>query len=684
VALNVALSVALSVTLSMALGAARAAEPAAPALGSGLELQYRDTSVRPQDDFYRYVNGKWLATKEIPADKGAYGSFYELRDTVQEQLRPLIDELPRILDAADPDLQKITDLYASFLDERTLETRGARPLTAEFARIAGLKDTAGISALIAHLNRIGVPAPFTPAVHLDVKDTTRYVFDLGEDGLGLPDRDYYLKDDEKLVQIRGQYREHVQKMLALSGDRKAAAAAEAILKLETELARVQWSKVENRDPVKTYNKVALDQLATLAPGVDWKTYVAQSGIAGKVDYVIVSQPSYLTAFARILHDTPLPVWKSYFRWHVLTTMAPYLSKRYVDENFAFYGKALRDIPEDRPRWKRGLALVEQAMGEGLGKAYVSKYFPPASKARMDQLVQNLLAAYKADIDTLEWMSPATREKAQAKLAKFTVKIGYPAKWRDYGALKIARDDLAGNVVRAAVFEYDRNVAKLGQPVDRGEWEMSPQTVNAYYEPEYNEIVFPAAILQPPFFNARADDAANYGGIGAVIGHEISHGFDDQGSQYDGDGKVLDPPGWFTSADLDKYKARTHALVEQYAAYAPVPGFPINGELTLGENIADNSGLAISYKAYRMALAGAAAPVIDGLTGDQRFFMGWAQVWRSKSRDKQAILLIKSDPHSPGQFRGLLPEMNQAAFYTAFDIKPGDKMYLAPERRVTIW
>jgi predicted metalloendopeptidase len=683
-AFGTALSASLVASVSLLTGASPAAEAAAPALSSGLDLQYMDTSVRPQDDFYRYVNGKWLATKEIPADKGAYGAFYELRDNVQEQLRPLIDDLPRILDAGDPDLQKITDLYASFLDEQALESLAGKPLKAEFTRINGVKDTAGIAALIAHLNRIGVPAPYTPNVHLDAKDTTRYVFDLGEDGLGLPDRDYYLKDDDKLVQIRGQYREHMQRMLGLAGDRNAAADAAAILKLETALAQVQWTKVENRDPVKTYNKVALDKLGELAPGYAWKAYLAESGVEGKVGYVIVSQPSYLTAFARIVQETPLPVWKSYFRWHVLNTMAPYLSKAFVDENFAFYGKALRDVPENRPRWKRGLALVEQSMGEGLGKAYVKKYFPPASKARMDQLVQNLLAAYKADIDTLEWMSPATREKARAKLAKFTVKIGYPVKWRDYSALKIDRKDLAGNVVRAAVFEYNRNLAKLGQPVDRSEWEMSPQTVNAYYDPEYNEIVFPAAILQPPFFNAGADDAVNYGGIGAVIGHEISHGFDDQGSQYDGDGKVMDPPGWFTQADLDKYKARTHALVEQYSAYAPVPGFPINGELTLGENIADNSGMAIAYKAYRLSLGGKDAPVLDGLTGDQRFFMGWAQVWRSKARDKQAILLIKSDPHSPGQFRGLLPEMNQAAFYSAFDIKPGDKMYLAPEKRVAIW
>ena len=665
-------------------GATQTQAAAGTALVSGIDDQYLDRSVRPQDDFYQYVNGNWLATKQIPADKGAYGAFYELRDTVEEQLRPLIDELPRYLPAGDPDLQKITDLYASFLDDAALQPKGIVPLADELARIDALKDVADLPALVAHFNRVGITAPIGGIVHLDTKDTTRYVFDIKQDGLGLPDRDYYLKDDEKLVQIRALYAHHVEKMLALSGDASAGPDAAAVVALETALARVQWTKVENRDPVKTHNKVALAKLAELAPDYRWDAYLGEAGVAGRVDSVIVSQPSFVSGFARLLKETPLPVWKAYLRWQLVREMAPYLSKEFDDEHFAFYGKALRDIPENRPRWKRALALVEQSMGEALGRAYVARYFPPASKARMDELVQNLLATYKADIDTLEWMGPQTRRKAQEKLARFAVKIGYPAHWRDYSALKIDRSDLAGNVLRAQAFEYNRELAKLGQPVDRSEWGMSPQTVNAYYNPEFNEIVFPAAILQPPFFNARADDAVNYGGIGAVIGHEISHGFDDRGSQYDGTGIVMDPPGWFAQADLDRFKARTHALVEQYAAYSPVPGYPINGELTLGENIADNSGLAIAYKAYRLSLGAKPAPVIDGLTGDQRFFMGWAQVWRSKTREKETILRIKTDPHSPGQFRGLVPEMNLDAFYTAFGIKPGDRMYLAPEKRVTIW
>ncbi len=378
------------------------------------------------------------------------------------------------------------------------------------------------------------------------------------------------------------------------------------------------------------------------------------------------------------------MWKAYFRWHLLNDYAPYLNKDFVDANFAFYGTSLRGIEQNRPRWKRGVALVDGSIGEALGKLYVAKYFPPASKARMDQLVNNLIAAYRADIGTLDWMGPQTKQKAADKLAKLAVKIGYPVKWRDYSSLQIVKGDLVGNVMRANEFEYQRNLNKIGKPVDRTEWQMTPQTVNAYYDPEHNEIVFPAAILQPPFFDPKADDAVNYGGIGAVIGHEISHGFDDQGSQYDANGDLLNPPGWFTKADLAAFKAKTHALVAQYSAYAPVPGYHVNGELTLGENIADNSGLAIAHKAYQLSLNGQPAPVIDGLTGDQRFYMGWAQVWRSKARENETILLIKSDPHSPAQIRGTVPEMNQAAFYAAFDVKPGDKMYLAPEQRVTLW
>jgi predicted metalloendopeptidase len=400
--------------------------------------------------------------------------------------------------------------------------------------------------------------------------------------------------------------------------------------------------------------------------------------------VIVRQPSYIAAFNEIVTATPLPVWKAYFRWHLLSDSAPFLSRELVDEHFAFYDTTLRGIEQNELRWKRGVHLVENSMGEALGRIYIAKYFPPEAKARMDELVKNVRAAYQADIETLQWMGPATRQKAEEKLSKFTTKIAYPRVWRDYSALHIAKGDLLGNVWRASTFEYQRNIHKLGKPVDKNEWGMTPQTVNAYYSPERNEIVFPAAILRPPFFDPKADDAANYGGIGAVIGHEISHGFDDHGSQYDGDGRLLDAPGWFTQGDLELFKAKTHALVEQYAAYTPVAGFHLNGELTLGENIGDNSGLAIAYKAYQLSLNGKPAPIIDGLTGDQRFYMSWAQVWRGSTRESELLNRIKTDPHSPTNGRGSQPERNQPSFYDAFGIKPGDKMYLAPDQRVTLW
>jgi predicted metalloendopeptidase len=660
------------------------AAPAAPVLSSGIDLQYIDDSVRPQDDFYKHINGKWLATTEIPADKGRYGSFDKLLDDSLLQLRDIVEGLQKSADARDPGEQKIADLYSAFMDEPTLEELGLKPLDSEFAGVDALKDRKDIAALIAHFNQIGVSAPYSPNVHLDARDSTKYVFDLGQDGLGLPDRDYYLLDDDKMKQARVQYGQHVEKMLTLAGDKAAAQDAKDIVGLETELAKVQWTKVENRDPVKTYNKFEFGKLAALAPGYDWKAYLADSGVVGKTDYLVISQPSYISGLNKLLQKTPLPVWKAYFRWRLLDDFAPYLSKSFVDEHFAFYGTALRGIPQNRPRWKRGVGLVEHAIGEALGKLYVAQYFPPESKARMDRLVQNLLDAYNADIDTLDWMGPETKQKAKQKLAKLVRKIGYPVKWRDYGALQITKGDLLGDVIRAQAFEYQRNLGKLGKPVDREEWDMTPQTVNAYYDPEKNQIVFPAAILQPPFFNPKADDAVNYGGIGGVIGHEISHGFDDQGSQYDGDGNLLNPPGWFTQADLDAFKAKTHALVEQYAAYEPVPGYHVNGELTLGENIADNSGLAIAYKAYKLSLAGKEAPTIDGLSGAQRFYAGWAQVWRGKARENEEIVRLKSDPHSPAAIRGTVPEANQAPFYDAFGVKDGDKMYLPPDKRVTLW
>src|SRR3984885_12360987 len=653
-----------------------------PVLRSGIDLQYVDSSVRPQDDAYQYLNGKWLSTFQLPPDKGAVGSFTAIEDATEEQLRSIVESLDQATPVdGDADAKKLADLYASFMNEERLEALGLKPLQAEFAAIDAVKDMNALPALMAHMNAIGAGAPYGLGINLDARNSTQYAVILFQSGLGLPDRDYYLKDDSKLKDARVSYRAHIEKMLGMAGESKAAQQATGTPNLEHPLAKIQWTRVEDRDPIKTYNKTAITELSALMPGYDWQRYVHSAGIEGKVDSVIIRQPSYFTGLGKVMTNTPLPVWKAYFKWRVLSAAAPYLSKSFVDERFAFTGGVLRGVPENQPRWKRGITLLDGSIGEALGKLYVAKYFPPQNKARMQALVQNLLEAYRRDIDTLDWMSAETKVGAQAKLAKMQPKIGYPDRWRDYSALKISRDDLLGNVVRANVFEYRRNLAKLGKPVDHGEWGMRPQTINASYNPTRNEITFPAAILQPPFFDAGADDEENYGGLGGVIGHEMSHGFDDQGSQFDADGNLHD---WFTKADHDKFAEKTKALVAQYNVYEPVPDYHVNGALTLGENIGDNSGLAIAYKAYRISLAGHEAPVIDGLSGDQRLYLGWVQVWRGKVREAEAIQRIKTDPHSPPAVRGTAPLRNQPGFYAAFGLKPGDKMYLPPDQRVSIW
>ncbi|MCS0595655.1 M13 family metallopeptidase [Massilia agri] len=665
-------------TKSSAKGAAKA-----PVLSAGIALEYVEPKVRAQDDFFEYLNGKWLKTVEIPADKSSWGAFHKLHDDTQPQLRAIIERSAAVKGArAGSEEQLIGDFFASYMDEARLEQLGISPLKGELAKIDAIKDKSELPALFAHMGKIGVNSPFGFYIHQDAKDSTRYVADLHQTGLGMPDRDYYLKtDDAKLAGIRAKYQEHVEKLLALSGDQNAAANAKAIVDLETELAKVQWTKVENRDPIKTYNKVDVAKLGEVAPGFAWDAWLKAAGIAGKADYVIVSQPSYLKGMTEVLNRVPLDTWKTYLRLHTVNSYASYLSKAFVDQRFAFYGTTLSGALELEPRWKRGVSTIEGSLGDAVGKLYVKEHFPAERKARMEVLVKNLLEAYKQSIDTLDWMSPATKKEAQAKLAKFTPKIGYPNKWKDYSALTVKRDDLFGNEMRSREVEYNRELNKLGKPIDRDEWGMTPQTVNAYYNPELNEIVFPAAILQPPFFDANADDAVNYGGIGAVIGHEISHGFDDQGSQYDGDGNMRN---WWTEEDGKRFAEKTKVLIAQYASYSPLPGYNVNGELTLGENIGDNSGLAVAYKAYKLSLKGKKAPVINGLTGDQRFFMGWGQVWRAKKREPALINQVKTDPHSPEQFRANGTLKNQPGFYEAFGVKPGDKMYLAPKDRVIIW
>jgi predicted metalloendopeptidase len=651
-------------------------------LSAGIATQYIESSVRPQDDFFEYLNGKWLKTVEIPSDKSSWGSFMELRENTLPQLRDIIQKASAGTPAAGTDAQRIGDFYASFMDEPRLEQLGVSPLKPELDKIAALKDKSELPALLARLGKIGVGVPFDFGIHQDNKDSTKYVADIGQGGLGMPDRDYYLKaDDKKLADTKAKYQQHVEKMLGMAGDKNAAANAKAIVDFETELAKVQWTKVELRDPIKAYNKVNLADMGKTAPGFDWKTWLDTTGIAAKASYVIVGQPTYLKGFVEVSNKTSLDTWKAYLSLHLIESYGSFLSKNFADERFDFYGRTLSGVKEQEPRWKRGVGAVERAQGEALGKLYVAEHFPAERKARMEELVKNLLAAYKQSIDKLDWMSPATKKEAQAKLATFNPKIGYPNKWKDYSALTVKRDDLVGNVMRSRVVEADRELNKLGKPIDRDEWGMTPQTINAYYNPEMNEIVFPAAILQPPFFDANADDAVNYGGIGAVIGHEISHGFDDQGAQYDGKGNLRD---WWTASDHKNFKAKTTALVNQYNAFEPLPGYHVNGELTLGENIADNSGLAIAAKAYRLSLKGKKAPVIDGLTGEQRLYMGWAQVWRSKMREQQQIVQVKTDPHSPGQYRANGTLRNQPGFYDAFSVKQGDKMYLAPKDRVIIW
>jgi predicted metalloendopeptidase len=649
----------------------------------GVDPARFDTAVRPQDDFYRYINGKWLDSTQIPADHASWTAFAEVDDAARASLRGLIEKAQTSPQRqTDADVRKIGDLYSSFMDKAQLDKLGMKPLQEEFARIDAIKSKHEIPALLAHFQKIGVSEPFVQYVDQDDRDSTRYAVYFYQHGLGLPDRDYYLKlKDPRFKEILQKYQVYIADMFKLAGDKSPERKARAIVALETRLARAEWTRVDNRDAEKLYNKYTVAQLGKLTKGYGWKPYLSDAGIADKVSYVIVNQPSYFKALATELKTTSLPVWKAYFKWHLLADYAPYLSKPFVDRSFAFNGTVVRGVPENEPRWKRGVSLVDQSIGEGLGKLYVAEYFPPESKARMEQLVGNLLAAYKQSIESLDWMGPDTKKMALEKLSKLTTKIGYPNKWRDYSKLSIKPDDLVGNVMRAQSFEYWRNVDKLGKPIDREEWEMTPQTVNAYYKQEMNEIVFPAAILQPPFFNPKADDAVNYGGIGAVIGHEISHAFDDQGSKYDGDGNLHN---WWTAADHERFAAKTKTLVAQYSAYEPVPGYHVNGQLTLGENIADNSGLAIAHKAYILSLHGQPAPVIDGLGGDQRFYAGWTQGWRGKVREAEEVRRIKTDPHSPPQVRGSAPLRNQDAFYSAYDVKAGDKMYLPPDRRVSIW
>ncbi|OBV37417.1 M13 family metallopeptidase [Janthinobacterium psychrotolerans] len=649
---------------------------------SGIDMTTLDTAVRPQDDFYAYVNGIWTRNTEIPADKSVWGTYIELREIAQRQLRALIDATVKNPGKAGSETHKIADLYTSFMNDKARDAAGFKPLRVELARVAAVKDKKDLPALFAFLQRSGIATPFSAGVAPDAQDPENYTVNISQSGLGLPDRDYYLKDDDaRLAAVRAKYQQHVATMLAMSGDKDAAAHAAQALDIETRLAAAQWTRVQMRDPVKSYNRVDFDKFGELAPAFDWKSYFAAAGLAPKASMAVVRQPSFLGGFSAAVAEMPLESWKSYLNWRIVESYASYLDSATVRERFAFEGTVLRGVPQSEPQWQLALRFTDNAISDAVGKRYVAMYLPPETRPRVMAMFDNFVASFKDGIEHLDWMSPETKKEAQLKLAGLKPKIAYPDKWRDYGSMTTRPNDLIANVRAARAWGRQNNLDKLGKPVDRDEWSMTPQTVNASYSPALNAITIPAAILQPPFFNVKAEDAVNYGLLGITFGHEISHAFDDSGSQYDAHGRLRN---WWTAEDRTAFKARAAGLVKQYGAYSPVPGYYINGELTLGENIGDNSGLSLTYNAYRRSLGGKPSPVIDGLTGEQRLYIGFAQKWRAKLRPEAAIAQIKSDPHSPGEFRAKGTVMNQPGFYEAFGIKPGDAMYLPPEQRVIMW
>lgn len=667
--------VTVAVALFLALLTTVAGEPD---LKSGIDKNHFDATVRPQDDLFLNVNGKWIKEAAIPSDRPADGAFNELRDRSEKQVQSIIEEVAKNKDNADA--RKISDLYLSFMDERQANKLGLTPVQAELDAIAAIKDKTSLIRQIAALQQVGVPGLLTLFVRTDSKNSDQYVTYLNQGGLGLPNESYYR--EAKYESLRASYVTHVAKILTLASISHAEKAAAQIVAIETAIAKGHWDVVQSRDADKTYNKFTRSQLNALAKGLDLDTWFEAMGCKD-IQEVIVRQPSYLTELAKVLDQYPIEDWKTYLTWHVLNQRAPVLSEPFVNENFEFFSKTLMGTPEIQPRWKRGVALVEGGLGMAVGKFYVEKFFPPEAKEKMKVLVSNLIEAYRVDIQALDWMSAETKAKALQKLAKFTPKIGYPDVWRDYSKLGIQRDDLVGNLRRIAEFNLNYQLSKLGKRVDRSEWGMTPQTVNAYYNPGMNEIVFPAAILQSPFFDLKADDAVNYGGIGAVIGHEIGHGFDDQGSKYDGDGNLKD---WWTAEDKREFQKRTKALIEQYNAFRPrqLTGQRVNGALTIGENIGDLGGLTIAHKAYMISLKGNSAPVIDGFTGSQRLFIGWAQVWRTKMRDAALSRMLATNPHSPAEFRCNGVVRNLIEFYEAFGVKEGDKLWLPEKDRIRIW
>jgi putative endopeptidase len=645
-----------------------------------LQFDDFDTSVRVQDDLYRHVNGGWAARTEIPDDKPLVGAFVDLRDRAEAAVRDIITSSDG--GAPGSDEAKIADLFASFMDTESIEAAGAGPLAAPLAEVDAIRTPEELVRLVGGFARRGVAGLIDVEAESDPGDPTRYVMFVGQSGLGLPDEEYYRSDT--YADIRTAYQGHVAASLALAGIADSEAQAAEVVALETAIAAAHWDKVKTRDMRLMYNLTPFETFLADAPGLHLRAFLEGAGIPeSATQELVVAQPSFFPEVAALLTEERLPAWRAWARWNLVSSLSPYLSSAFVDERFRFYGTVLSGTPQIKDRWKRGVALVEGALGEAVGKVYVERHFSPTAKERMDVLVANLVEAYRRSITDLEWMTEETKEQALVKLAKFRPHIGYPTKWRDYSALEIRPDDLLGNVLRANAFEADRSVAKIGAPMDREEWLMTPQTVNAYYHPLKNEIVFPAAILQPPFFNADADDAVNYGGIGAVIGHEIGHGFDDQGSTCDGDGALRD---WWTAKDREAFETRTAALIEQYDALSPEggDGQHVNGRLTIGENIGDLGGLSIAYLAHSIATEGSPAEPVDGYTPEQRLFLNWAAVWQTKARPETVQQRLATDPHSPAEFRCNQIVKNVDAFHAAFGTSEADGLWMPEEQRVKIW
>lgn len=648
--------------------------------GLGINPDNMDSSVRPQDDFYRFVNGGWDDSTEIPEDRSRWGSFDELNETADQRVLAILRDLATGDIEDTEETAKMADIFSAFMDEARIEALGIQPLADELADIDALDSYDALLSYWAVARANGLTGPFSFAVTQDQQQSDQYITLFYQSGLGMPDREYYLDDAERFAEIRESYRAHIIKLFELAELPDAEMAAEQILALETRLAELHWTRVQNRDRTATYNRMTPDELNELAPGIDWAQYLADSPLP-EIEAMVVMQPDFLQAVAGMWQDVPLAHWQNYQRYHLLRTSAPYMNEAFVTAHFDFFGRELSGQPAPRSRVRRAGDLVENLMGFAIGKVYVDRHFRPEAKARMEELVDNLLASFEVAIDNLEWMSDSTKVAAQEKLAKLNTKIAYPDVWRDYDCLQTDETQLLETVKRSAICEFQRNVDRLGQPVDRDEWGMTPQTVNAYYSPTMNEIVFPAGILQPPFFNMAADDAINYGAIGAVIGHEITHAFDDQGRRSDGDGNLRD---WWEPEDEVQFRDRAQLMIDQYDAYEPIEGMHIQGALSLGENIADLGGLTVAYQAWQRSLGGAEAEVIDGYTGAQRFFLGYGQIWRSKYRDDAMRRQLTTGPHSPPKFRVRGALSNMPEFYEAFGVEIDDGMYRPEDVRVKIW